>query len=407
MSVMTWLSGLWPRRAGKSVSLDMLRDLFGAPSKSGENVTWKTALQVATVLACVRVIGEGIAQVPLKILRQTAPGKREEARDLALYDVLAARPNEWQTSFEYRETMALHLALTGNHFSLINRIGPDREIVELLPIEPGAVTVHRADNGEIGYTVADGRGGMRQVAADAIWHVRAASWNGWMGMEPVRLAREAIGLAMATETSQAKLHSDGVRPSGLYSVDGTLKREQYTELAEWIKKNFATGGVMILDRAAKFTPLTMTGVDAQHLETRRFQIEEICRAFRVMPIMVGQSDKAATYASAEQMFLAHVIHTLGPWYARLEQSINAALIGPALRAEGVYAKFNANALMRGDAKTRAFFYESGIRARWLVPNDARDWEDMNHLAGGDDPVAISGAPGAAPPQDTPAEGESR
>jgi HK97 family phage portal protein len=186
------------------------------------------------------------------------------------------------------------------------------------------------------------------------------------------------------------MQSNGVKSSGVYSVEGTLTAEQYKALQKWIKDNFEgsenAGSTMILDRNAKFLNTQMSGVDAQLLESRRFQIEEICRFFRVMPIMVGYSDKAMTYASSEQMFLAHVVHTLMPWYARLEQSIDANLLTPAERAAGYYSDFVEEGLLRGDMKTTSDvlvrYSTNGIMTR----NEARAKLDMNPIDGLDAPL---------------------
>jgi HK97 family phage portal protein len=160
--------------------------------------------------------------------------------------------------------------------------------------------------------------------------VRGPSWNGWSAIEPLKAARDAIGLAIAIEESQAGLHANGVQTSGAWSVEGKLTPDQHKALREWIEKEHAgapnAGKALILDRAAKWMQTQMTGVDAQTLESRRNQVEEICRFFGVMPIMAGYSDKAATYASAEQMFLAHVVHTLSPRWERYEQSMDAYLL---------------------------------------------------------------------------------
>jgi HK97 family phage portal protein len=222
--------------------------------------------------------------------------------------------------------------------------------------------------------------------AESIWHVKGPSWNTWKGMPAVEFAREAIGLSIATEEAHAKLHAHGAQASGVYSVDGTLNPDQYKALRAWIEENLSGENrfrPMVLDRAAKWTQISMNGVDSQHLETRKHQVEEVCRAFRVMPIMVGQADKAATYASAEQMFLAHVIHTLCPWYERIEQSIDVNLLTAADRRQGIYAKFLPNGLMRGAAKDRAEFYSKMWQLGAFSPNMILEWEDENPYEGGD------------------------
>jgi HK97 family phage portal protein len=208
-------------------------------------------------------------------------------------------------------------------------------------------------------------------------------------MEIVQLAREAIGLAMAAEESQARNHQQGLRPSGLYSVEGTLSKEQYKDLAGWLEKNHAgasnAGKLMLLDRSAKFSPLAQTGVDAQHLETRRHQILAICSAMRVLPIMIGFGDKLSTFASAEQMFLAHVVHTLGPWYERIEQSADIHLLTDQERAQGYYVKHVVAGLLRGAMKDRADYFSkalgSGGSPAWLTQDEVRGLEELNPMGG--------------------------
>ena len=380
MNLPTWLTP-WNRKSALTVVDIMGALLQGSKTKSGAAVNWRSALQVTTVLACARVIAEGIAQVPLKLFRETPGGRsRLPAKNHPLYPLLHRRPNPWQTSFEFRETLVLHLVLTGNAFAFINRVRG--VIVELIPIEPQHVTVNRASNGALTYTVSPPDGGPTQTFfADAIWHLRGPSWCGWLGMEAVKMAREAIGLAIATEESQGQFHRNGAQSTGVYSVEGALNEAQFKALRDWIEKYQAgaenAGRPFILDRAAKWTAQQMTGVDAQHLETRRYQVEEICRALRVMPIMVGYSDKASTYASAEQMFLAHVVHTLSPWYERIEQSISANLLSAADEADGVYAKFVTAGLLRGSLKDTKDYLLGLVNGGLMKPNEGREKLELN------------------------------
>lgn len=376
---MGFLAAAFSQKSGST--MDLLREIYGGRiTKSGRTINTSTAIEVSTVFACARVIGEGIAQVPLKIMRESKDGKtRLPAKDLSIYNLLSFRPNAWQTSFEYRELIAWHVVLTGNHYSFINRVRG--EIRELIPILPGAVDVKRNDDYSLKYVVTGKDGSRREFPAESIWHVRGPSWDGFLGLEAVRYAREAIGLAMSTETASASLHKNSVRPSGVYSVEGTLKDDGYKALAKWIDSAFAggenAGKALILDRSAKWQSTAMTGIDAQSLETRRFQIEEICRFARVMPIMVGYSDKAATYASAEQMFLAHVVHTLAPWYQRLEQSIDANLLTDKQRADGLYSAFIEEGLLRGSMAETKDTILGYVNGGIMTPNEGRAKLDMN------------------------------
>lgn len=364
---------------------------IGGPTASGMSVTWERALRIAAVFACLRVIAEGVAQVPLKLYRE-AGRSREPARAHPLYRLLHRRPNSFMTSFELRELMVFHAGLTGNAFCFINRVGQgaQRRVVELIPLLPGTVTVHRNADWTLSYEVRGREGLVQPFDREAIWHVRGPSWDGIVGLDAVKQAREAIGLAMATEKSHAGLHKNGARTGGLLSVEGNLEKEQYAKLRQWLADHYEgaenVGRTMILDRGATFTQTVMTGVDAQHLETRKHQIEEICRFFRVMPIMVGLSDKAATYASAEQMFLAHVVHTLSPWYERFEQSIDTQLLTEADYTQGHYAKFVEEGLLRGALKDTADYLTKLTDRGILTRNEARAKLDFNPLDGLDEPL---------------------
>jgi len=365
-------------------SYDILRDIAGYAgriTKTGKSVTVETAIEVSAVIACARVRSNGIAQVPLKLMRKSKDGRTKlPANDHPLYRILAARPNDWQTSFEYRQTMAMHFILTGNHFSFVNRSNR-AGIMELIPFTPGSVTVKRADDFSLTYHVRAENGSSREFPAKAIWHVKGPSLNTWMGLEGVRIAREAIGLSMATEESQARMHKNGVRPSGTYSVEGTLKDDQYKSLKKWIDDNYAgsnnAGGAMLMDRSAKWLSTQMTGIDAQHLETRKFQVEEICRHMNVNPILIFAESKNTTYASASQMFLAHVVHTLSPDYTMIEQSIDANLLTDADRADGIFSNFVDEGLLRGSLTEKHTIILADVNGGLITPNEGRVLMDLN------------------------------
>jgi len=181
-----------------------------------------------------------------------------------------------------------------------------------------------------------------------------------------------------------------VRTSGTLSVEGTLDDKQYKQLADWLKKHYIgsqnAGVPLIMDRNAKWLGDQMKGVDAQHLETRKYQVEDICRHFRVMPIMVGYSDKLTTYASSEQMFLAHVVHTLSPWYRRLEQSMLCNLISEKDAAAGIYPKFIVQGLLRGALADTKDYLVGLCTIGIMTRNEARDMLDMNPIDGLDEPL---------------------
>ena len=395
-----------PAGSRKSSAADGLTDtlyaiLTGglARSRSGARVNLATAMRVRAVFACVRVISEGCAQVPFKVFReQPSPvsvyPQRLTAADHPLYDLLHRRPNSWQTSFEFRETMVMHALLGKGAFAFKSRsILPSRgnRIEELILIDPGCVTTVQNSDWSLTYKVRGKKDGqVREYSQDMIWHLRGPSWDGVNGLDVIDLAREAIGLSITTEESQAKLHEKGVRTSGAYSVDAKLDDKQYKQLKSHIEQNFAgaenAGAAMILDNGAKWINNAMTGVDAQHLETRRNQVEEVCSFFRVLPIMIGFADKTMTFASAEQMFIAHVVHTLMPWYERIQQSADVNLLTASEREQGYYTKLVETGLLRGALKDTGEFLAKITTAGIMARNEARAKLDMNPLEGLDEPL---------------------
>ena len=383
MSIFGRWFGSTDKKSGQT--LDQIRQAIAESVGYSGTMTIEKALQVSAVAACIRVIGEGIAQVPLKLMR-TDGNKRLPALDHPLYDVLANKPNDYQTSFEYRETIAMHVTLTGNAYSFINR-SASRGIIELIPFEPSSVKTVRNDDFTLKYEVRAKNGSVKVFPQEAIWHIKGPSWNSWLGLDAVKLARKAILLSSEIEDQQTGMQQNGVKASGVYSVDGVLKDDQYKALKKWITENIEGNnntGVMVLDRSAKFLQTSMTGVDAQTLETRKYQVEEICRFFRVNPIMVGAESKNTTYASAEQMFLAHVVHCLAPWYQRLEQSIDVNLLTKEERQKGYYSAFIEDGLLRGSMMNRKDVILGYVNGGLMYPNEGRALLDLNP---DDDPLS--------------------
>jgi HK97 family phage portal protein len=364
-----------------AILAEMMRG--GRTSKAGPTINLENTLRVGTAFACIREIAQGCAQVPFKIYKKGG----QEATDHPLYELLTAMPNDWSTAFEFIETLLMHTSL-GNGYAYKN-VGASGKLLELIILDPSRVQKMQRPDYSIVYKVTAPTGAMQEFPAETIWHLRGPSWDGLNGLDIISLAREALGLSVATEESHSKLHSKGVRPSGIYSVEGTLSAEQHKALRKWIEAEFGgaenAGTPMILDRAAKWISTAMTGVDSQHLETRKFQIEEVCRFFGVFPMIVFHSDKTSTFASSESFFEANNKLTLSRWYRRIELSANAYLLTKKERKEGYYCKFNANALMRGSAKDRAEYYAralgSGGHPGWMTPDEVRALEEMNPRGG--------------------------
>lgn len=391
---MNWFTRMIGRGAPEQRSVDVetlnrLEDIAGrmggVENFTSEQISDRTALQVSAVMACVRVISEGCAALQVGVKQPDAVGVLRPVDDHPLNVLLNVRPNDWQTGFEFREHLLRHAALTGNGYAYIVRDGAG-EPGELIPLEPREVHVEESRDHTPVYTLGDGTGNLvGRVDARNMLHLRGPSYNGWEGMNPVKLAANSIGLSRQTERSQAKLHANGGRPGGLLSTDETLSPDRVKQLAQQWKSAFSGNNqfrTAVLDGGMKFQALSMTGVDAQHLETRRFQIEEVCRVFNVFPSMIMHTDKASTYASAEAFFAAHLRHTLSPWLRRLESVLDRDL----LDAEGplcVKHDTGAAVFKLANLKDRAAFFRDAIEMGIYTRNEVRAMEGLPPVDGGD------------------------
>ena len=363
----------------------------GGKSSSGMAVNEISAWRVSAVAACIRAISYDVGQLPLKLMQEMPDGTKIPARDQALYRILHDRPNAWQTAMGFRAQLTAHAVLGRGGYALVTRVGG--VVRELLPAAYGAVRVQQYPDWTVRYFARAPHGPEFEVPAHDLLRVEGLSWNGIEAHPAIEAARNSIGLAMATEESQAALHRTGTRPAGLLSTDASFagKPEMADRLREaWLKSYgpSGTGGVAILDAGMKFQPLTMTGVDSQHLETRRFQIEEVCRVMGVPPTRVGYSDKASTYASAAQFAQDYVMFTLQAWVTIWEQALSLALLTEEEIAAGYFFRHEMKGLLRGDPASRATYFKAALGTAsspgWMSPNDVRRAEDM-------DPVTQEGA----------------
>lgn len=384
---MRFLGKLFGRKAA-ALTYDQVAGLIdgtGASRFAGVTVTAKTALQVSTVLACVKVIADGCATPKLHVYREDSDGRRQKATNIPEYRLLSRRPNEWQTSFEWRRQMTIHAALTGTGLSIKVR-GDNRRVRELIPVQPGSWSMTRNSRYELVYRCWDQFGLIGEFGPDDVFLINGVQWDWTESLDAVALARSAIGLAIVTEQSQAAMHENGLRPSGTYSVEGSLNEEQHGRLTNWIKRQVGArnaGMPMVLDRAAKWMSTAISGVDAQHVETRRLQIEEICRGYGVFPIMVGHSDKSATFASSEAFFAAHVKHTLAPWHEAWTQRIDEMMLdgsGP------LFAEFDTRYMTEGSMKDRSQWARTMSEMGIYTRNEIRDEEGKDPLPGLDEPL---------------------
>lgn len=373
-----------------TVTLERLADIAGFVrygSASGLEVTPASAMQVSAVFCAVRVISEGIAQMPVRAVAESyGPNGRlirDIARDHWAHRLLSVRPNGFQTGFEFRE-YAITAAILDRGFLGIKNV-VNGQVREILPLPMGSWSIERTNGTWDHYFRVSYVNGSSGIFSPAdVVYLRGPSLDGWRSLPSLAAAREAIGLSQALERQQARLAGNGGKPSGVLSFEETLSPDKRERLRELWQERFGPngeGGVAVLDGSAKFQSMTMTSVDAQHLETRSFQIEEIARAFRVLPIMLMHSDKTSTYASAEQMFRHHVIHTLGPWMRRFEEVMTRDVLG---NADGLRIDLDERALLRGDFKDQAEYYTSALGAGgqpgWMTVNEIRAERDMNPVA---------------------------
>lgn len=372
---------------------------IGPRSKTGLSVNEATALRVMAVWGCCKVITEDVGKLPLKLIREDKAGKKSVLYDHPLYRVLYRRPNAWQTSMEWRMVMLLHALLCKFGISYVSRSPKTGEVLELIPLMPGNVKVRQLPNFELRYDVSDGKGLIVTLTSADVHVLRGLSWDGVSALEVVKQGTEAIGLAIAAEETQARMHGNGAKPGGVLSTAAVLKPEQIERVKEQFSSAYS--GVsnafktILLDNGLKFEPWNMSGVDGQHLETRKFQIEEVARLFRVFPQMIASGSATPTYASAESFFGAHVGHTLQPWVTLWEQAIMRDLLTEEELRSGIEPKFVLQGLMRGSADERSAFYTAGINAGWMTRNEARRLEDLDPLPGLDEilvPLNMGGSP---------------
>lgn len=377
------------KKSGTVYTLDQLAAGFagwiGWTTAAGGAVTDRNAVDVAAVFCAARVISEGIAQIPIRVLREDYNGdmvQRSIARDHWAHELLSRRPNGWQTSYEFREGMIFCAALGKGALAIKNTVGG--EVRELLPVPPGSWSVEQKKDWSLRIRVDYSDKTHGYFDQSQVFFVRGPSLDGFQALPAIRQAREAIGLSRSLEAQQAKLAGNGGKPSGVLSFSHPLTAEAKTKLRDTWQAKFGAGGeggIAILDGDAKFQSMTMTSVDAQYIETRRLQIEEIARVFRVQPIMLMQADKAATYASAEQMFRMHTVHTLGPWMKRFEQAADRDVLG---FETGLRVDLDERGLTRGDFADQAEYYTKALGAGgqpgWMTPNEIRAERDMNPVA---------------------------
>ena len=357
---------------------------FFGRANSGERVTDRTALQHIAVYACVRVLSEAIAQLPLHLYKYNDNGK-ERVPQHPLYFLLHDQPNPEMTSFVFRETLMSHLLIYGNAYAQIIRNGRG-DVIGLYPLMPDKMKVDRDEKNRLIYIYSrydEANPNLKEqgdivLYADEVLHIPGLGYDGLVGYSPIALAKNAIGISIACEDYGASFFGNNANPSGVLEHPGVIKNPDKLRDA-WHR---AYGGrnahkVAVLEEGVKFTPISIPNNEAQFLETRKFQIEEIARMYRVPLHMIGDLDHA-TFSNVEHLSLDFVKYSLDPWIVRWEQGLMKALLSDSEKGK-YFIKFNVEGLLRGDYASRMQGYATARQNGWMSANDIRELEDMNMI----------------------------
>ena len=390
MGFLSWLGFNQPRDAPAVPDVrDDVRDsgtlfVFGQ-ANSGEMVDERSAMQIATVYACVRLLAESVAQLPLHLYKVTDPDGQEKAQDHPLYKILYREPNPEMTSFSYWEAVMTHLLLWGNSYSQVIRDGKNT-VLGIYPLLPENVEIDRTESGELYYIYhaytneVPGETNKDIIfRRDEILHIPGLSFNGLVGFSPIAMMKNSLGTTMAVEKYGSAFFKNGAQPAGVLEHPGVLKDPQKIR-DNWVNAYGGPGNahkVAVLEEGMAYKPISLPPEDSQFLSTREFGVEEICRIFRVPPHMV-QDLKRATFSNIEHQSIDFVVHTLDPWLVRIEKAIVKDLLIEEEK-DLYFPKFNVDGLLRGDYKSRMDGYSVGISTGIISPNEARRKENMPPL----------------------------
>lgn len=358
---------------------------FMGNSTSGKRVNERSAMQMTAVYSCVRILSEAVASLPLHFYKYDENGSKVKATEHPLYILLHDEPNPEMTSFVFRETLMTHLLLWGNAYAQIIRNGKG-EIIALYPLMPDRMKVDRDEHGRLYYEyqissddAPTNKGSSVKLTPDEVMHIPGLGFDGLVGYSPIAMAKNAIGLAIAAEEYGSKFYANGAAPSGVLEHPGTLKdpskvRDSWTQTFGGSANSHK---VAVLEEGMKYTPISISPNEAQFLETRKFQIDEIARIFRVPPHMVGDLEKSS-FSNIEQQSLEFVKYTLDPWVSRWEQNMARSLL-TAEEKQNYFIKFNVDGLLRGDYQSRMNGYATARQNGWMSANDIRELENLDRI----------------------------
>jgi len=402
-----------PDGGGQQVTIQELQRAMAAgfDTASGAEVTETTALRVATVYACVRILSQMIAMLPLRVYRISGDQEIIEPDD-PLDFLLHRTPNRWQTAFEFKQLLMGHMLLRGNAYVYIAR-HRDHDVIELVPLNPARMWLEQVSDYELVYHYTRFDGVQVDFSQFEIMHMRGLSTDGVLGLSPIGAAREAIGLAAQSERHAAKLFANGARLGGVLSTDQVLGEEPIARLREQFEKLFAgvdnAHKTVVLEQGLQWTKVGMTAEEGQFIESRKFSRSEIAMFFGVPPHMLGDVDKSTSWGSGiEQQAIGFITNTLLPWIEVWQQAIWKDLIMPTGDKDRC-AKFDPEPFIRGDFETRQRGLDMMLKAGVISPNEWRKKEGMNPRPGGEGfvnpgiegPPAQTGADNIADPSATP------
>lgn len=359
--------------------------LFGRTT-SGKPVNERTAMQTTAVYACVRILAEAVASLPLHVYEYQDDGGKKLVHDHPLYYLLHDEPNPEMTSFVFRETLMSHLLIWGNAYAQIIRDGAGR-VLGLYPLLPDKMDVQRDDRGNIYYVYSRNSdenpmfkeyGDIRLKAEDVL-HIPGLGFDGLIGYSPIAMAKNAVGMTLACEEYGASFFANGANPGGVLEHPGVLKdpskvRESWNSVYRGVNNAHK---IAVLEEGMKYQQIGIPPEEAQFLETRKFQINEIARLYRIPPHMVGDLDKSS-FSNIEQQSLEFVKYTLDPWVIRWEQSLQRSLLLQGEKGK-YFIKLNVDGLLRGDYQSRMNGYAVGRQNGWFSANDIREMENMNPI----------------------------
>lgn len=367
------------RTSGSSYSF------FMGNSTSGKRVNERSSMQMTAVYSCVRILSEAVASLPLHFYEYGENGSKVKAIDHPLYRLLHDEPNPEMTSFVFRETLMTHLLLWGNAYAQVIRNGKG-EVVALYPLMPDRMKVDRDEHGRLYYEYQvskddppTNKGSSVKLTPDEVMHIPGLGFDGLVGYSPIAMAKNAIGLAIAAEEYGSKFYANGAAPSGVLEHPGTLKDP--SKVRDSWSQTFGGSAnshkVAVLEEGMKYTPISISPNEAQFLETRKFQIDEIARIFRVPPHMVGDLEKSS-FSNIEQQSLEFVKYTLDPWVSRWEQNMMRSLLSEEEKKK-YFIKFNVDGLLRGDYQSRMNGYATARQNGWMSANDIRELENLDRI----------------------------